>query len=407
MHCSHDPRRRRFLLPGWLGLAVGLVLALGLELTVGSGCAGWRAPRAAPEPSPPKRQFTFAWPFRDGESVAPRGGNTAGPSVTLDPEPGAAWRALQEPGVSPRERDRRAILAMAGSFRVSFDFLEVAGFRPDFVPDRPYQSWATEYVYVLRNEPRLVSLQHLLVMSFATEDGKVEGPVVTKHWRQDWRYEDTEVLTYRGRNTWASERLRPAEVRGTWSQAVFQVDDSPRYESVGRWEHFGNMSTWRSGTTWRPLPRREFSVRSDYQVIIGTNRHTITPTGWVQEEENLKVELGAAGRPVATEPVLAKELGLNRYERLQGFDHSAGDRYRARTEPLWQAVRSAWTDIIRARRHFTLRAPPDQEQLFAPLFEYAERLVGGDPWDPQAGTAFARRTVRDYLADGEPGESEY
>jgi hypothetical protein len=23
----------------------------------------------------------------------------------------------------------------------------VAGFRPGFVPDRPYQSWATEYVY--------------------------------------------------------------------------------------------------------------------------------------------------------------------------------------------------------------------------------------------------------------------
>jgi len=101
-----------------------------------------------------RRQFTFAWPFRQGDSVAPRGGTTAGAPVTLDEAPGAAWRALHEPGLTKRERDRRAILAMAGTFRASFDFLEVAGFRPGFVPDRPYQSWATEYVYVLRDEPR-------------------------------------------------------------------------------------------------------------------------------------------------------------------------------------------------------------------------------------------------------------
>jgi hypothetical protein len=382
-----------------------LGLALALTVAGAGGCAGFGTGRAATETPPPKHQFTFAWPFRQGESVAPRGGTTTGPPVTLDTEPASAWLALQEPRLGTRERDRRAILAMAGSFRVSFDFLEVIGFRPGFVPDRPYQSWATEYVYVLRNEPRFVSLQHLLVMFVAVEDGSVAGPFVTKHWRQDWRYEDTELLTYRGGNTWATERLRPAEVRGTWSQAVFQVDDSPRYESFGRWEHFENVSTWRSGTTWRPLPRREFSVRSDYQVLIGTNRHTITPTGWVQEEENLKVALDAAGRPVATEPVLAKELGLNRYERLRDFDHSAGDRYRARTEPLWHAVRAAWAEIVRERRRFTLRAPPDQERLFTPLFEYAERLAEGAPWDPQSGTPFARRTVRSYLADGEPGQS--
>jgi len=211
---------------------------------------------------------------------------------------------------------------------------------------------------------------------------------------------------YRGRNTWARTRLRPAEVRGTWSQAVFQVDDSPRYESYGRWEHFANVSTWRSGTTWRPLPRREFSVRNDYQVLIGTNRHTITPTGWVQEEENLKVALDAAGTPSATDAVLAKEIGLNRYERLTDFDHSAGDRYLARTEPFWQAVRAAWTEIIRERGRFTLRAPPDQGQLFTPLFEYAERLADGASWEPQAGTAFARKTVRGYLADGDGEGSE-
>jgi hypothetical protein len=375
--------------------AVGLLLTLLLAI---SGCTGHAVPRT--------RQFTFAWPFREGDTAAPRGGTTVGPPVTLDTEPGTAWRALQDPVLAPRERDRRAILAMAGTFRVSFDFLEVVGLRPGFVPDRPYQSWATEYVYVLRDEPRFVSLQHLLVMFVKGKKG-VEGPFVTKHWRQDWRYENTELLTYRGRNTWAVERLRPADVRGTWSQAVYQVDDSPRYASFGRWEHLGNASTWRSGTTWRPLPRREFSVRSDYQVLIGTNEHTITPTGWVQQEENLKVALDADGRPIATEPVLAREIGLNRYERVKDLDVSAGERYRARTEPFWDAVRGAWADVVRERHRFTLRAPADQGQLFTPLFEYAERLDDGAPWEPGPGTAFARDTVRGYLAEGASGAPGY
>jgi hypothetical protein len=353
---------------------------------------------AAPAPAGATRQFTFAWPFREGDGVAPRGGTTKGPPVTLATEPGPAWLALQEPGLGDLERDRRAILAMAGTFRTSFDFLEVVGFRNGFVPDRPYQSWGTEYVYVIRDEPRLVSLQHVLVMFLEGSDGKVEGPIVTKHWRQEWRYEDPELLTYRGRETWAIERLRPDVVRGTWTQAVSQVDDSPRYEAYGRWQHFGNVSTWVSSPTWRPLPRREFSVRKDYDVLIGTNRHTITPTGWVQEEDNLKVVLDERGRPAAAEPVLAQEIGLNRYERLVGFDDSAGRRYQERTEPFWNEVRAAWDDVAARQDSFTLRAAPDRGQLFVPLFEYAEKLYEGAPFEPGTARPFARETVAGYLA---------
>jgi hypothetical protein len=323
--------------------------------------------------------------------------------VTLEHEPRAAWRALREPGLSPRERDRRAILAMAGTFRASFDFLEVAGFRADFVPDRPYQSWGTEYVSVVRDEPRAVSLQHVLVMFVKRPDGGVEGPLVTKHWRQDWGYEDRELLTYRGRNTWAKTRLAPAQAKGTWTQAVFQVDDSPRYAAYGRWEHFANVSTWLGSETWRPLPRREFSVRDDYQVLIGHNRHTITPTGWIQEEDNLKVVLDEHGDPIADEPVIAKEVGLNRYEALKDFDDAAARRYLERTGPFWNEVRAAWDDVIRRHERFTLRAAPDKGQLFVPLFEYAAQLDDGEPLDPAAARRLARETVQGYLAAAPDG----
>jgi hypothetical protein len=142
-------------------------------------------------------------------------------------------------------------------------------------------------------------------------------------------------------------------------------------------------------------------------VLIGTNEHTITPTGWAQQEENLKVALDADGRPIAPEPVLAREIGLNRYERVKNLDVSAGERYRARTEPFWDAVRGAWADVVRERHRFTLRAPADQGQLFTPLFEYAERLADGAPWEPGPGRAFARDTVHGYLADGAAGAPGY
>ena len=342
------------------------------------------------------RQFTFAWRYgANDDSFAPRGGTSRGPAVTLDTAPGVAWERLHAPGLSALERDRRAILAMAGTFRTTFDFLEVMGFRGAYTPDRPYQSWGTEYVYVVRDEPRFISLQHLLVMFMQGDGGKVAGPFVTKHWRQDWRYEDREMLTYRGRLTWARERVAPADARGAWTQAVYQVDDSPRYEAVGRWEHFAGVSTWRSATTWRPLPRREWSVRHDYDVLIGANAVTITPTGWVHEEDNLKVALdGAAGPGTA----LAKEIGLNRYERVLDFDDGAGRRYQERTEPFWAEVRRAWADVARRHPRFTLRAAPDEGQLFVPLFEYAEKLDEGAAYDAADARGFAARTIEGYLA---------
>ncbi len=144
-------------------------------------------------------------------------------------------------------------------------------------------------MYVDRDDGKFISLTHILAMRVVQKDGTLSEPMVTKHWRQDWRFEPTEVVEYRGREQWQRRVLRRKDVEGQWSQTVYQVDESPRYASVGRWQHAtGSFSSWISGDTRRPLPRREWSVRKDYQVLIGTNRHTITPTGWIQEENNLK-----------------------------------------------------------------------------------------------------------------------
>src|SRR5262245_27295007 len=234
----------------------------------------------AAEPAPPR--YTFSWPL-DGAGLKPRGGTTRGPPVTVDTEPSAEWKALQEKDLSKLERDRRAILAMSGTYRVTFDFLEVAPFAAGAKPVAPYQSWGTEKVYVDRNEPRFVSLVHILEMRILQPDGKLSEPMVTKHWRQDWAYAPKHIVEYQGIDRWQRRALPAADTSGAWSQTVYQVDESPRYAGLGRWQHNASFSTWISGDTWRPLPRREWSVREDYQLLLGTNRHTINPSGWTQE----------------------------------------------------------------------------------------------------------------------------
>lgn len=340
------------------------------------------------------RQFTFSWQFSEDDEMRPRGGTTKGSDVSLAREPNTAWEAIREPGISKQEQDRRAILAMAGGYRTSFEFIETVGFVDGYQPARPYQSWGTEYVYVVEDRPDFVSLQHIIVMFFKDEDGEIAGPAVVKHWRQDWQYEDRDLFVFAGHNTWQQQTLSRKEARGRWSQSVYQVDDSPRYQTTGRWEHDGNHSSWTSETTWRPLPRREFSVRDDYHALVGTNRHTITPTGWVHEADNLKLVLNEDGSPRRIDPYLAREIGLNRYERIVDFDFSAGDEYWRATGPFWAEVRSAWDETIAANKTVTLKKNVDGKSLFMQMFSQADAFAESN----ESGTPDARATIEQTLA---------
>jgi hypothetical protein len=340
-----------------------------------------------------KPRYTFSWPLDDSEALKPRGGTTRGAEVTLDLAKSADWRALQSPNLGAFERDRRAILTMAGTYRVSFDFLEVVSFDANAQPKAPYQSWGTEKIYVDRNEGGFISLVHILEMRIKQDDGSVSEPMVTKHWRQDWRYEPEYIVEFKGRDRWQRRKLAPAQAKGQWSQTVYQVDESPRYASVGRWQHTPSFSTWLSGETWRPLPRREWSVRNDYQVLIGTNRHTITLHGWIQEENNLKGVLATDRQLEDEQPFLAREYGVARYERIRDMDFAAADRYYERTRQFWNEVRARWNDAFASQEHITLRGPVDQLGLFVPLFEHAEAIAQGE----QIANSSSRQVIGDAL----------
>jgi hypothetical protein len=359
-----------------------------------SGCA---AKTAVPDNPPEEHQFTFSWEFTDADDMKPRGGVTRGAPVTLDQSPNSGWVSLQEPGLTKYERDRRAILSMAGTYRVTFNFIETIPLRTGYKADRPYQSWATEYIKVIEDDGSFISLQHILVMYFLGENGNVEGPAVTKHWRQDWTYEDEEILEYRGNNKWQTVRVPGNEARGKWSQAVYQVDDTPRYEALGEWVYDGNYAAWTSAVTPRPLPRREFTVRDDYNVLSGVNRVTITPTGWVHEQDNLKMVVGEDGKESGENPYIAKEIGLDRYERVSDFNDSAAREYWELTAPFWADVRGAWVEVIRANPTLRLKNTYEDRKLYEYLFDYSDTLAEGGKYNEREGSEYVTAIINSYV----------
>ena len=121
------------------------------------------------------------------------------------------------------------------------------------------------------------------------------------------------------------------------------------------------------------------------------------PTGWVHEEDNLKTVLEAAGQVRAESPYLAREAGLNRYERILDHDFSAGDSYWSNTGAFWSDVRDGWRRVFDERDRFAVRPQVDGRRLFEVMFEYAGRLDEGEAYDADAAATFVAETLERFI----------
>jgi hypothetical protein len=269
---------------------------------------------------------------------------------------------------STYEQDRRSILSMAGDYKVRFDFRETTPFRADYTPLEPKLSGGHEVVRVIADTGRFISLQHLLVV---THEGKTH---VIKHWRQDWTYEPTQVLTYASRNRWTLTPVSSSARRGAWSQTVWQTEDSPRYGGVGRWSYDTGAAVWTSGVTMRPLARRDAIRNPPYDRYSAINRHAITPVGWVHEQDNAK--LGLVSGTLST---FVHEDGVNTYSKFNGYDVAAADSYWAKTKDYWAAVRAAWDAAIVRGRGVSIEEEAQNGAVTGPtLMGLADRINDGE-----------------------------
>jgi len=269
-------------------------------------------------------------------------------------------------------RDRASILAMQGEHIVDFAFDETVLLQPGYERHPAMRSGGDEVVIVVEDTPARVVLQHILV------DAK--SGHVTKHWRQDWTYEAPTRFEFSADQTWTVRALSPEETRGAWTQCVYEVSDAPRYCGTGKWNYDDGVATWTSDPSWRPLPRREYTKREDYNALRVVNRHTIVPGGWTHEQFNTKILRKADGSQVA----IAREFGFDDYQKAEDVDFTPAYDYWKATQDFWAQVRARWDGFLSQPPGLRMKTKIDGMAMIMPLFEQAESIQGGAAIDEDA-----------------------
>ncbi|MEM6317838.1 MAG: DUF6607 family protein [Bacteroidota bacterium] len=262
--------------------------------------------------------------------------------------------------VAKKMQDRKAILGMCGCYEVDFNFAETFNYSKDenYKPSEVKHSGGLEWAQLVEDEDNKIVIQHILVA------GSPEEPYIIKHWRQDWVYENTDFYMFNHDRKWTFERKPKAEVVGQWTQKVFQVDDSPRYEGTGSWVHVDGKSYWES-TTDAPLPRREYTKRADYNVTIRRNRQEITDKGWIHDQDNDKV----VRKDGEEDFVLAQEKGMNYYNKVDDSKCKAAADWWQQHHGKWATVRQNWDAVFAKNQDLELAKKVEGKLLYKYLFD--------------------------------------
>ena len=258
-----------------------------------------------------------------------------------------------------KDSDMQAIESMCGCFKVGFNFAETFNYSQDsnYMPSTIYTSGALEYVHIIDRQDNLINLQHTLVL------GSAESPFIMKHWSQEWVYEGTDVYEYQSNNTWSRRSINVDSVNGQWTQKVYQVDDSPRYEGSASWIHIDGRSFWES-TSYAPLPRREYTKRSDYNITLRRTRHELTNDGWIQDQDNDKIIRDSLG----ADYILAQEKGFNTYTRVDDSLCRSAAEWWTKNDRFWSHVRDVWDRVFEENSNLTLKSSYNNQKLYEILF---------------------------------------
>lgn len=258
---------------------------------------------------------------------------------------------------------KKYVESLCGCFNVEFKYAET------FAPDEEYKfhkregiNGGTELTFPVEVSDNKIVMQHLLIVS--------EGMIV-KHWREDWTYENPEIWKYKGNNLWEKDRLPADQVKGKWTQSVWEVSDAPRYQGAAEWVTLDGKTFWQN-TTDAPLPRREYSVRSDYNILRRTNRLVLNDKGYVHEQDNEKIN-----RKDGVDQLLVEEKGKNTYVRVDDKNCDAGRAYWKKTQPYWTKVRQAWENYLAEHTAVAIKKSVDDKALHDYLFAQAKEFSSG------------------------------
>ena len=264
-----------------------------------------------------------------------------------------------------KELDKAAIKSMCGCYDVSFDFAETFTHTKDesYEPSPVKRTGGLEWVELLEDSEDKIVMQHLLIVGH-------EEQFIIKHWRQDWEFENQQFYMFDADAVWNPVVKTSEETKGQWTQRVFQVDDSPRYEGSASWVHVDGKSFWEN-TTDAPLPRREFSIRDDYNVMKRTNRHEIISSGWIHDQDNSKL-LRTEGED---DLLLAGEKGINVYTKIDDEKCLTAQEWWKSNKGYWADVRSIWDEVFASKKVLKINFKIEDKIMFQRLFALGDDVA--------------------------------
>lgn len=270
-----------------------------------------------------------------------------------------------------KQQDLTAIKDMCGCYEVTFNFTETFNYSSDslYKPSATKVDKALEWAQLVTDEDDKIQIQHLLQV------GNPAEPMIIKHWRQDWLFENQDLYTFDANNKWVYEHKSKSDVAGQWTQKVYQVDDSPRYEGSSTWVHVDGKSYWEN-TTPAPLARREYTTRSDYNVLLRGNRQEITDYGWLHDQDNHKIIKEEGKEDV----LLAKEKGYNTYVKVNDSRCKAAANWWKENTAKWELVRAKWDNVYARNKDLALEEKVDNKVLYKHLFN--DEVIEKEQIDP-------------------------
>lgn len=283
-------------------------------------------------------------------------------------------------GHSQQPPGRKIIDKLCGCFAVDFKYAETFAPSADYkFHDREEIGGTAELALPIEISDKKIVIQHLLVVAPKT---------VVKHWREEWTYENPVIWKYKGDRTWVKELLPAGQVKGKWTQTVWEVADEPRYQGFSQFVELDGKVVWQN-TTDAPLPRREYTARNDYNVLRRTNRMNITDSGYVHEQDNQKIV-----RANGTDKLLVEEKGLNTYKKIEEKACADAADYWEKNKEYWGRVRTIWADYINTHDRISLREKIDNKFLHEYLIDlardYAAKKVSHSDIDERIKGEIAR-----------------
>ncbi|EQC50469.1 DUF6607 family protein [Bacteriovorax sp. DB6_IX] len=284
-------------------------------------------------------------------------------------------------------KDKESIKAMTGCYEIVFQSAETFAYDRDYEHYPRYRSGALEWIFVdsevNTKDEQSINMQHLLI---------TPGDMIVKHWRQKWDYQASHALDFGGFSNWTKKEV--SDKSGTWVQRVYQVDDSPRYECSAPWIHTSKKSYWECDAN-APLPRREFSVREDYNILRRGNRHELTPYGHVHDQNNIKISRSVEG----VEKKIAMEKSYNTYRKVADSKCQPAIDWWKTHKNFWRDAQGIWEEVLYTNQSVKLDFNKYGSKLWMKLFMLDEKLHANGPYSSDSGRAQIKSIITDHIVD--------